>query len=90
MTLVVPKEALEGIPALAAAMRFSRPPRWAAYEGRVQAAADRVDLPAPAHGMNLCRCFPQGLKPSSLCAVYGTTEVVPFQNMDDHLWVGHH
>ena len=31
------------------------------------------------------RCFPQGLKPSSYRAVYGTTEVVPFQCINDHL-----
>jgi hypothetical protein len=26
--------------------------------------------------------FPQGLKPGSLCAIYGGTEVPPFQNIN--------
>jgi hypothetical protein len=34
--------------------------------------------------------FPQGLKPSSFAAICGTTEVVPFQNINDHLRGGHH
>jgi hypothetical protein len=44
----------------------------------------------PANGLNVKRCFPQGLKPTLIWAVYGTTEVVPFQNINDHLWGGHH
>jgi len=34
--------------------------------------------------------FPQGLKPKSSFAVYGTTEVVPFQNINDDLCGRHH
>jgi len=42
------------------------------------------------NGLNSWSGFPQGLKPSSSWAVYGTTEVVPFQNLNDHLHGGHH
>ena len=36
------------------------------------------------------RDFPQELKPGSFFAIYGTTEVVLFQNINDHLCGGHH
>jgi hypothetical protein len=31
-------------------------------------------------GIEMPETFPQGLKPSSFAATFGTTEVVPFQN----------
>jgi hypothetical protein len=36
-------------------------------------------------GIELHETFPQGLKPRSFVAICGTTEVVPFQNINDHL-----
>jgi hypothetical protein len=41
-------------------------------------------------GAQSLETVPQGLKPGSFYAVYGTTEVVPFQNINDHLSGGHH
>jgi hypothetical protein len=41
-------------------------------------------------GIELPGTFPQGLKPSFFAAISGTTEVVPFQNTNDHLRGGHH
>lgn len=37
----------------------------------------------------LAESAPQGLKPDWFWAVFGTTEVGPFQNMHDHLCGGH-
>jgi hypothetical protein len=36
-------------------------------------------------GIEMPETFPQGLKPSSVAAICGTTEVVPFQNISNHL-----
>jgi hypothetical protein len=41
-------------------------------------------------GIEMPETFPQGLKPSSFAAICGTTEVVPFQNINDHLVGGRH
>jgi hypothetical protein len=40
--------------------------------------------------IELAETFPQGLKPGSFVVVCGTTEVVPFQNINDLLFGGHH
>ena len=41
-------------------------------------------------GIELPETVPQGLKPGLFAAIFGTTEVVPFQNIIDHLCGGHH
>ena len=43
----------------------------------------------PANGASPRRDLPQGLKPVSFYAVYGTTGVVPFQSIIDQLCGGH-
>jgi len=40
--------------------------------------------------IELPETIPQGLKPWLFHTLCGTTEVVPFQNINDHLCGGHH
>jgi hypothetical protein len=63
---------------------------WGTELVLVQAAVNRVIFKQPQVHIELPKAIPQGLKPSLFWAVYGTTEVVPFQNINDHLCGGYH
>jgi hypothetical protein len=56
----------------------------------VQSAANRVIFKRLSLDIELLESIPPGLKPWSFHAVCGTTEVVPIQNINDHLCGGHH
>jgi hypothetical protein len=56
----------------------------------VWAAANTVIFERIQVGTELPETVPRGLKPGSIAAICGTTEVVPFQNINDHLFGGHH
>jgi hypothetical protein len=51
----------------------------------VKSATNRVIFERLYIDVEFSETIPQGLKPSSFRGVCGTTEVVPFQNINDHL-----